>query len=88
MNQEQQQLCEALERLHAELEQTQVVDDDLRALLKHLQSDIEAALKEEPCVPAPTPLRSRLDNVLAQIEDSHPQLTRAVQQVLNNLANV
>lgn len=88
MDPEQQRLCEALEQLHAELEKRQVIDADSRLLLKHLQSDIEAALKEQPCAPAPGPLRSRLDEVLAQIEEAHPQLTLAIQQVLDNLASV
>ncbi len=88
MDEEQQRLCEALERLHAELEQTRVVDPESRRLLEHLRGDIEDALKEEPCAQSPGPLRSRLDQVLARIEDSHPQLTLAIQQVLDNLASV
>ena len=88
MDEEQQRLCEALERLHAELEKTRVVDAESRRLLMHLQSDIEAALQQEPCAPSPGPLRSRLDQALAHFEDSHPQLTLAIQQVLDNLASV
>ncbi len=79
------QLHQTLTQLHAELEQTQVLDDESRQLLAHLQSDIQAALKE----PSPTThksLHDRLSAAVVHFEDSYPDLTLTLKQVLDNLA--
>ena len=81
------QLHQTLTQLHTELEQTQAIDDESRQLLEHLQSDIQAALKE----PSPTThksLRNRLSASVVHFEDSYPDLTLALKQVLDNLAQI
>ena len=81
------QLQQTLLQLHAELEQTQAIDDDSRQLLEHLQSDIQTVLKE----PTPTTRKSlgdRLTAAVVHFEDSHPELTLTLKQVLDNLAQI
>ena len=80
-------LKETLEQLHAELEQTQPVDDESRRLLAHLRDDIQAVLKESnPSSRAS--LRQRLDAALVKFEDAHSDLALTIKQVLDNLAQV
>ncbi len=81
------QLRTTLEQLHAELERTQVVDDESRQLLQHLQSDIQVVLKE-PSAESRASLRNRLEGALAHFEDSHSQLTLTIKTVLDHLAQV
>ncbi len=84
---EKRPLVESLERLHAQLEQTETLDDQSRQLLEHLQADIRTVLKK-PSAASRASLRARLEDAVAQLEDSHPQLTITVQEVLDHLANV
>lgn len=81
------QLRTILEQLHSELERAQTVDDESRQLLQHLQSDIQAVLKESSAS-ARASLRARLETALARYEDSHPQLTLTIKIVLDHLAQV
>ncbi len=80
-------LAESLERLHAELEQTQTLDEESRQLLEHLKGDIQTVLKK-PSAASRASLRARLEAAVTQLEDSHPQLTITLQEVLDHLANV
>ncbi len=81
------ELRATLERLHAELEQTEVVDEESRQLLQHLRKDIEAVLKE-PTATARASLRTRLNKAPDHFEDVHSDLTLAIQRVLDHLAQV
>lgn len=81
------ELREALERLHAELEQTQTVDDESRRLLRHLQGDIQSVLRE-PDAETRASLQVRLGTALARFEESHPNLVLTIQQVLDHMAQV
>ncbi len=80
-------LAESLERLHAQLEQTESLDDEARQLLEHLNGDIRTVLKK-PSASSRASLRGRLEAAVVQLEDSHPQLTLTMQEVLDHLANV
>jgi hypothetical protein len=81
------QLRSTLEQLHAQLEQTQAVDDDSRQLLQHLMGDIQAVLKESN-VTSRASLRQRLDAALVKFENAHSDLALTIKQVLDNLAQV
>ena len=81
------QLRDILERLHRELEQTQVVDAESRDLLRRLQNDIQAVLKDSNASTRAS-LRARLGVAAERFEDSHPNLTLMIQQVLDHLAQV
>lgn len=84
---DQSQLRQTLEQLHAELENTPVVDDESRELLQHLRDDIQAVLKE-PTASSRASLRERLDVAAEHFEDSHPDLTMNIKQVIDHLAQV
>lgn len=82
-----QPLDESLERLNAELQKTKATDDESRRLLLDLQQDTHSAIRN----PSPTShasLRARLETTLTHFEDLHPQLTKTMQEVLDNLAAV
>ena len=87
MDKDRTELREALERLHAELEQTRMVDPESRQLLRHLQGDIQTVLRS-PTEASRASLTARLDAAVAQFEESHPNLTLTIKQVLDNLAQV
>ncbi len=80
-------LDDSLERLNSELKQAKPTDEESRRLLRDLQKDTRSAIQN----PSPTShasLRSRLETAVTQFEDSHPQLTKVMQEVLDNLASV
>ena len=87
---EQQQLHDKLEQLHAELGKNQPADPDSRAVLDPLQKDVHNLL-QSPAGDRTAQyhsLRGRLNAALEHLEDSHPQLTLAIGQVLDNLAAI
>jgi len=81
------QLRQKLTELHAKLEQTQMLDDESRQLLEHLQHDIQAVLNESNPSTRQS-LRNRLSAAIAHWEISHPRLTLVLKQVLDNLAQI
>ncbi len=80
-------LAESLERLHAQLEQTEALDDESRQLLEHLEGDIRNILKK-PSAASRASLRGRLEVALAQFEDANPQLALTMQELIDHLANI
>jgi ElaB/YqjD/DUF883 family membrane-anchored ribosome-binding protein len=78
------QLTQTLQQLHAELEQTQSVDDETRASLRHLVGDIKGLLEEsgQPSAHHSRSLNERLNEALAELEASYPDLALRVQRVL------
>ncbi len=87
---DKQQLHTMLEQLHAELEQTQSVDEPDRALLQDLMGHIQMVIKQGDAVPPQhyVSLGARLNNALDQFEISHPDLTLTIGRVLDNFAKV
>ncbi len=85
MDHDSPQMRDDLNRLHAELEHTRTVDPESRQLLVHLQSDIQAVLKESTPA-ARASLRARLQAAVDALEDSHPGLTLLLKQVLDHIA--
>ena len=83
-------LHEKLEQLHRELEHTQSVDESDREYLQHLMRDIQAILGEsgrDKSSHYPS-LTRRLTEAVGRLEESHPQLTLTIGQVLDHLAQV
>ena len=80
-------LHQTLEQLHAQLENTPVVDDESRQLLQQLKADIQTVLNE-PSAAAHATLRTRLDTAAAHFEDSHSDLALTLKQVIDHLAQV
>jgi hypothetical protein len=78
-----------LEKLHAEIAQTDNVDDEGRELLRHLTKDIgELLARSEGAAVQPSPARSqRLQDSIAHFEATHPALTALITELLETLSN-
>ncbi len=82
-------LNELLHQLDAELENTHVVDDESRQLLRHLQGDIQVALKQTSTAPRQYSFLSKqLDAAFDRFEGSHPNLAMTIKQLIDHLAQV
>lgn len=84
---EKPKLQQKLEELHTELGNTRAVDPAARQLLEHLQMDIRATLKNSNAQNHAS-LVKRLNAAVTKLEESHPELTKTIKDVLDNLANV
>lgn len=81
------QLREQLEHLRAELRQADVFDSQQRELLRTRANDIEQLLKQEEFEPHHyRGLGERLNEDLAQLEASHPQITLLMRQAIDSLS--
>jgi Domain of unknown function (DUF4404) len=85
MNKEQ--LKEQLEHLRAQLSQAEAADPQQRELLLTRAHDIEQLLKQEEIEPHHyRSLSERLNEDLAQLEASHPQITLLMRQAIDSLS--
>lgn len=76
-----------LQDLHAELERTEVLAEDEKALLRHVNEDVERLLARTGDTPQhEESLGDRLQENIALFETSHPSLTVAMQRVLDGLS--
>ena len=84
---DKQQLREQLEKLHAELQDVESLNEKDRALLQNLASDVREALNRED-EPAEhyNSLGERLKETVAEIEASHPRITLLMRQIIDQLA--
>jgi Domain of unknown function (DUF4404) len=83
-----QNLRELLEKIHRELEQTEVTDEAERERLRHLEADIRHLLErsgEENL--ADDPMLERFQDSIDHFETSHPQLTMMLSQMMTILSN-
>ncbi len=86
---DQEHLHRVLEELHGELRAAKPVDADNRDLLERLAQDIRQVLdrKGSPAPPeAYGAIRPRLQDAVNEFEASHPQLSRALEKVVDTLA--
>jgi hypothetical protein len=82
-----QHLQSVLQDLHGELGRTEVLNEDEKALLRHLNQDVEILLARSEDNPEPEEsLGERLQESIALFETSHPSLTLAMQRVLDSLS--
>ncbi|NJC94728.1 MAG: DUF4404 domain-containing protein [Anaerolineales bacterium] len=81
----EKELSKLLERLHEELEKTEVVDEKGRELLRSIDADIQKLL--EPSATANPSLFERLQDAIDHFEVEHPAITAALSQMLNALNN-
>ena len=84
------EIRETLTRLHDELERTHTLDEDERAMMRHLMNDIQAALRQGESATAPDAnpvgqLVDRLNTAINVLEVSHPTLTSTLKKVLDTL---
>ena len=82
-----EQLREQLEHLHGELKQADALDPQQRELLLTRANDIEQLLKREEIEPHHyRSLGERLNEDLAQLEASHPQITLLMRRAIDSLS--
>lgn len=75
-----------LERLHQELAAVEELDDDSRALLKHVAEDIERVLAGN--APHAATLADQVEEVAVKFEVDHPQLAHALSEITNTLSRL
>jgi hypothetical protein len=83
-----QSLRELLEKLHDELERIEVTDEAERERLRHLDADIRDLLRrsgEE--ADTDEPMLERLQDSIDHFEETHPQLTLMLSQMMTILSN-
>jgi peptidoglycan hydrolase CwlO-like protein len=84
---DKQQLREQLEKLHAELQDVESLNDKDRALLQNLASDVREVLnREDEHTEHYNSLGERLKETVAEIEASHPRITLLMRQIIDQLA--
>lgn len=82
-----EELRAQLELLHAELHRTSAVDPQERELLQSLESDIRQLLDRDVSQPHHyKKLHERLNEVLAGLEASHPQITLLMRRAIDSLS--
>jgi len=83
-----QDLRELLEKLHDELEHTEVTDEAGRERLRHLDADIRSLLeRSNDAAETDEPMLERLQDSIDHFEMSHPQLTTMLSQMMTILSN-
>ncbi len=84
-----QDLRSLLERLHAEIERNEPLDDQERALLQHLSADIRDLLdrSEFGAAQADQSMIDRLEESIEHYEVTHPDLTMLLGKLLAILSN-
>jgi len=76
-----------LQALHTELERSGSLSEDERALLIHVKADVDGFLeRESPEAEHDESLGAWLQEGIAAFEASHPELTGAMQRVLDSLS--
>jgi hypothetical protein len=83
-------LVETLKALHSELEQTQPLDAESRALLEHIAKDIQLLVQEPQNASAQhyQSLGERATQLVARLENTNPQLTLLLGNLLDHLSNI
>jgi hypothetical protein len=83
-----QNLRELLEKIHSELEQTEVTEEAERERLRHLEADIRRLLeRSDEDDFDDDPMLERLQDSIDHFETSHPQLTMMLSQMMTILSN-
>jgi hypothetical protein len=85
-----QEIRRMLVQLHDRLETARTLDDDERAMMRHLMADIQDLLRQLEDVEAPhyQPSRSFLNRLQASIdllEVNHPTVTIMIEKLLDTL---
>ena len=90
MDDQSRQLRKQLERLDADLKQTESVDQTGRAVLHKLQQDIQDLLTrsgEESAHPE-HPVTERLRQAIQHFEATHPTLVASMEEIVNTLSTM
>jgi hypothetical protein len=82
-----EELRSQLEKLHNELHQSPALDQQQRELLQTLADEIQALLKRDEIQQHHyKTLSERLNDGVAKLEASHPQITLLMRQTIDSLA--
>jgi len=81
-----QELSKLLQQLHAEIKNTQAVDEKGTSLLRDLDEDIHALLERSE-ESSEQPGTQRLEDALYHFEATHPKLTELISKLLESLSN-
>ena len=83
-----QNLHELLEKLQDELKRTDVTDEARRERLRHLEEDIRR-LRERSRDEADVdePMLERFQETIEEFEETHPELTMMISQMMTILSN-
>jgi predicted nucleic acid-binding Zn-ribbon protein len=85
----ERRLRQVLDELHAQLERSETVDPETRALLRSARSEIEDALDAHPEAQArASSARTQLGQAVARFEGEHPDAVALVQRVLDALTHI
>lgn len=86
---EDKDLRDLLTELHAEIENTQEVDEKGLELLRHLKEDISSLLERSEGNPtqANPSITRNLENTLSHFEVTHPSLTSLISKLLESLSS-
>lgn len=83
-----QDLHELLEKVRAELAHIEVTDEAGRARLQRLEADIQELLaRSDERAETDEPLLERLQDSIDHFEETHPQLTLMLSQMMTILSN-
>jgi predicted nucleic acid-binding Zn-ribbon protein len=83
-----QDLRELLEKVHKELEHVEVTDEAGRERLRHLEADIRSLLKRSgEKAESDEPMLERFQESIDHFEETHPQLTMMISQMMTILSN-
>lgn len=92
---EPRELRATLQRLHAQLEEVESVDEDVREMLRGTIRDIDVALEqkksgtaEEPPTPEEGPISDRLAEAARHFDESHPVLARTLGGLIDMLGQM
>jgi len=85
---DKQQFHEEFQRLHAELQQIESVDEPEREMLRRLAGDIQALLSRDAGAPPDAGLGQRLRESIELLEASHPRTTMIMGQIADALAKM
>ncbi|HTR20145.1 MAG TPA: DUF4404 family protein [Gemmatimonadales bacterium] len=86
---DQEHLHRLLEQLHTELRAAKPVGEENRTALERLARDIRSVLDRRPAPAGTEPyraMRPRLEDAVRALEASHPQVSKAIERVVDTLA--
>jgi predicted nuclease with TOPRIM domain len=83
-----QNLQELLEKLQDELQRTEVTDEAGRERLRHLEADIRRLRERSGEKPeADEPMLERFQDTMDHFEETYPQLTLMISEMMTILSN-
>ncbi len=86
---DEKRLRKTLERLNDEIDHAQNMDEKGKALLERTRADVQRLLRQAEADPSAShaDTASRLEETIAYLEATHPQLTLAMTDLLDILSN-